>query len=116
MRSCSRTPLALYGVIAARRICVIAANCPTNYYGDNVTLNCVNPCTGTFPFGDPVSKQCVSDCPDGYYGDSALNLCVQRCNFATFHYADNATGNCETLCSPGTFGVNASATDTIPSC
>ena len=94
VRNCSRTPLALYGVIAARRICVIAQDCPPNFYGDNITLVCVNPCSGTYPFGDPISKQCVSDCPDGYYGDLNLNLCVQRCNFATYHYADNATGNC----------------------
>lgn len=116
VRNCSRSPLALFGIIAARRICVTAANCPTNFYGDNNTLTCVNPCSGTLPFGDPVSKQCVSDCPDGYYGDKVSRLCVRICNFTTYHYADNITGNCETLCTLGTFGVNASAYDGIPSC
>ena len=94
VRFCSRSPLALYGVIDVRRICVSAANCPAGFYGDNITLNCVNPCAGTLPFGDPISKQCVSDCPDGYYGDRDSNLCVRMCNFANNYYADNATGNC----------------------
>lgn len=56
-------------------------------------------CYGSFPFGDPVTGQCVVDCPDGYYGDSDLHECVEVCNFDTGHYADNITGNCETLCS-----------------
>lgn len=116
VRNCSRSPLALFGIVAARRICVTAANCPTDFYGNNNTLTCVNPCSGSLPFGDPISKMCVSDCPDGYYGDSDTNLCVQKCNFATLHYADNQTGNCETLCTLGTFGVNATSADTIPSC
>lgn len=89
-------PLALFGAVdtSSNQICVQAKNCPTNYYGNNNTLTCVNPCSGTLPFGDPISKQCVFDCPDGYWGDPANNLCVQTCNFATFHYADNRTGNC----------------------
>ena len=76
----------------------------------------MNPCSGTYPFGDTISRQCVVDCPDGYYGDYNTNLCVSICDFSTYHYADNQTGNCETLCTLGTFGVNATASDHIPSC
>lgn len=93
--SCSRFPLALYGVTTtARRVCVTAANCPPGLFASNITLTCLSPCTGALPFGDPVSNQCVSDCPDGYYGDTNSNLCVQICNIAGFYYADNITGNC----------------------
>lgn len=91
--NCSRTPIALYGNKNTWK-CVIPVNCPANHYADNLTLTCVNPCTGALPFGDPLSRQCVSDCPDGYYGDWALNLCVQNCSNATIRYADNITGNC----------------------
>lgn len=118
VRNCSRSPLLLFGIIATRRVCVTAPNCPTNFFGDNQTLTCVNPCIGILPFGDPISKLCVSQCPDGYYGDIDTHLCVQICNFTTFHYADNQTGYCTTNCSAGTYGVNASliSGDYIPSC
>jgi hypothetical protein len=75
-------------------MCVTAANCPTDYYGDNTTITCVKPCPAALPYGDPVSKQCVTDCPDGYWGDLNANLCVRKCNWTTLHYADNRTGNC----------------------
>jgi hypothetical protein len=94
VRFCSRTPVPLFGLIATRRICVTAPNCPTDYYGDNTTILCVKPCPSALPFGDPISKMCVIDCPDGYYGDRLANLCVRRCNWTTLHYADNRTGNC----------------------
>jgi hypothetical protein len=106
----------LFGVIAARRICVTAVNCPTNYYGNNNTLTCVNPCSGTLPFGDPISRFCVIDCPDGYFGDINLNLCVPICNSTAVYFADNITGNCSAMCSEGTYGVNASIYDPYPSC
>lgn len=73
---------------------MIPSNCPTGYFADNLTLTCVNPCAGSLPFGDPISRQCVSDCPDNYYGDWVLHLCVQFCDNATRYYADNITGNC----------------------
>ena len=111
---CSRQPLMNYGVVSTHR-CVLALDCPTDYYGDNVSRLCVDPCTGDLPFGDTITKMCVSDCPDGYWGDWDLNLCVDECNFGTLHYADNETGNCETLCTEGTFGVNAT-TDDISTC
>lgn len=91
--ACSRTPLALFGNPSTFK-CVLPSGCPNNYYANNNTLTCVNPCSGTLPFGDVISRQCVSNCPDNYYGDSALNLCVLNCNFNTLHYADNITGNC----------------------
>lgn len=116
VRNCSRSPLLLFGVIATRRICVTAANCPTGFFGDNSTLLCINPCSGSLSFGDPITRMCVSECPDGYYGDTVSHLCVQICDFSTLHYADNETGTCVTLCSPGTYGVNASTYDSIPSC
>lgn len=81
-------------MIATRRQCVLAQDCPSGYYGDNNTLLCTNLCAGSLPFGDPISKQCVADCPDGYWGDYDLHLCVQTCNAATYHFADNITGNC----------------------
>ena len=98
--------------------CVEAFNCPPDFYADNVTRLCLDPCTGDFPFGDPVSKMCVFDCPDGYYGDIDTNLCVAVWDFSVDpkHYADNITGNCETLCTLGTFGVNSSAADPLPHC
>ena len=113
--SCSRSPLVTYGIFSTKR-CVVPSSCPASHYGDNTTQLCVNPCTGAFPFGDSVTRQCVLDCPDGTWGDSASHLCEPVCDFTTFHYADNQTGNCETLCTLGTFGVNSSTADPVPSC
>jgi hypothetical protein len=66
--NCSRLPLALFGNSVSFE-CVLPSGCPTNFYGDNQTLKCINPCGGSLPFGDPISRQCVSNCPDNYYGD-----------------------------------------------
>lgn len=83
---------------------MLPKDCPNNYYADNNTLLCISPCTGTLPYADTISRQCVLNCPDDYYGDISLNKCVATCNSSA--YADNATGNCETKCTLGTFGVN----------
>ena len=48
---------------------MIPVNCPTGYFADNLTIDCIQPCGGSLPFGDPNTRQCVSDCPDNYYGD-----------------------------------------------
>ena len=110
--NCSRTPIALFGNRNTWK-CVIPADCPTGQFADNLTLQCISPCTGSLPFGDPISRQCVLDCPDNYYGDWALNLCVQNCSNATVRYADNITGNCEPICTAPTWGTNSS---TSPRC
>ena len=91
--NCSRSPTLLYGNKNTWK-CVKSIDCPAGHFADNLTLTCVSLCTGTLPFGDLISLQCVSDCPDNYYGDWALNKCVQFCSNATIRYADNITGNC----------------------
>jgi hypothetical protein len=106
--NCSRSPLALFGNKATSK-CVIPASCPTGFYADNLTLTCITPCTGTLPFGDSISRQCVLDCPDNYYGDWTLNQCVQFCSNATIKYADNITGNCESVCTSPMYGMNSSS-------
>ena len=108
--SCSRTPLALFGHQSNHK-CVLPKDCPNEYYADNNSLLCIKPCTGSLPYADNFSRQCVLDCPDDTYGDDDLNMCLYNCSGSK--YADNSTGNCETLCTLGTFGVNST---TDPRC
>lgn len=107
LAKCSSSPVALYGNTAFR--CVTANLCGTDLFGNNVTRLCsrCNETNGTLPFGDPISFQCVMNCPATYYGNPVTNLCVLQCDFSLLQYADNKTGNCTTMCSLGTFGVNS---------
>ena len=107
---CSSTPLAYYGHINR---CYLSADCPAGWYGDNSTQLC-SQCAGSlFPFGDNVTKRCVSLCPNNSFGDYTLRLCVVRCDFSLFFYADRFNNVCTKYCRIGTYGVNSS---TFSSC
>jgi hypothetical protein len=90
---CSNTSVALYGNTASHR-CVLPVDCQANYYADNQTQECINPCNVSLPFGDPISRQCVLNCPDNYYGSPLTHTCVLTCDNSNHYYADNMTGNC----------------------
>ena len=105
--TCSSEPISLYGSTSFE--CLTAEECWGNYtiFASNTTRTCAS-CSGTLPFGDPLTRQCVFNCSLTYYGDSNSNLCVLACDFSTnVEYADNATMQCTTLCTYGTFGVNS---------
>lgn len=112
--SCSTQPIPLYGTSNYR--CVNASQCYNlTLFGNNNTRLC-SLCSGTLPFGDPISYQCVKNCQLTYYGDYTLNLCVLTCNFTNLYYADNYTGTCTQLCTLGTFGVNGTSPICQDSC
>jgi hypothetical protein len=105
--TCSSAPISLYGSTAYR--CVTAGQCWSMFgtFGHNSTRQCSS-CSGSLPFGDLISHQCVYNCSLTYYGDLVTHLCVLACDFASRkEYADNATLQCTSLCSLGTFGVNS---------
>lgn len=101
---CSSTILSYYGYSGR---CYLAKDCPPDWFGDNSTQLC-SQCTGTtYPFGDNVTKQCVSLCPNNSYGDYNLHLCVLNCNFTDLYYADRFNNICTKYCNIGTYGVNS---------
>jgi len=88
---CSQTPIPLFGNGVNK--CVNASSCGTSLFGNNNTQLC-SACSGSLPFGDPVTFQCTRTCSANLYGNWNSNLCVATCPFSTLHYADNITGTC----------------------
>jgi hypothetical protein len=81
LAKCTSSPVALYGTGTYR--CVEAKLCGTGLFGNNNTQLC-SACSGTLPFGDPITFQCVYNCSLTYYGNTHTNLCVQTCNYSIF--------------------------------
>lgn len=53
---------------------------PSQTYGDNITLRCVNKCPKN-SYGDKTINVCVraTGCSTGTYGDDSTNVCVAKC-------------------------------------
>lgn len=90
-----------------------ATSCPANYFGDDSTNLCVNPCPiGQGTFGDPaVTNKCVRSCPtvgtDIWYADPSNRQCVRTCSLANNLFGNNNTKTCEAKC----IDVNSFADD-----
>jgi hypothetical protein len=57
--------------------CIPVSSCPTTYYGENSTTQCVVNCiTG---FADSNSGYCIAVCPNSWYGDNTHKVCTQSC-------------------------------------
>jgi len=53
--------------------CVIASNCPLNYYADYQSRSCVLNCNGNF--ADRTAKKCVDICSGSTYADPITGFC-----------------------------------------
>jgi hypothetical protein len=78
-------------------ICVLAASCPSGYYGDFNIRQCTQTCsTGLYKNND--TKTCVTFCPVGLYG-SSTGYCVSPSNCPANQYANNLTHTCVSICN-----------------
>jgi len=81
-----------------------ATSCPADYFGDDSTNLCVNPCPiGQGTFGDPeVTKKCVRTCPTVgttlWYADPTNRQCVRTCSAANGYFGNNNTKTCVSKC------------------
>lgn len=82
---------------AAEPICVLAADCPTDYFADFETRTCTQTCPTGY-YKQNASKLCVIFCPDGQYG-SETGYCVTPLNCPTDQYANNMTKTCVSICN-----------------
>lgn len=58
--------------------CVLAADCPPNYYGDSTTTFCETTCTVTAEYGDNSTKKCQTSCSSGFK-QADIKVCVETC-------------------------------------
>lgn len=108
---------------AFEKTCVQSTGCPTLYYGDNSTLDCVFSCPivnanqtwGYFP-----TKTCVNECYDYTWGDASEGIakCVGKCPSVPEKWAYDGNMTCMTTCptAPAHFGedFNRSCVQTCP--
>ena len=75
--------------------------CPTNYYMENVTRDCVMICPN-LTYADTTSGYCVSNCSSRYSSDDS-NTCVSLC--PSPYFKDPTTFKCVFDCphSPETY-------------
>lgn len=75
-------------------------DCPTNYFGDNVTKNCVEMCpiNGSQTWGHRPTKTCVIKCYGPLWGDASTGrgLCVDICPSLPMKWSYNPTMLCLT--------------------
>ncbi len=86
-------------------MCVLICPLSPDYFGDNVTQQCVLTCPNQTVRDPQGMRRCVniSDCsisPLFLYGDETKDLCVNALNCSDGFYADNNTHKCVKIC-PG---------------
>jgi hypothetical protein len=84
IQNCTNDGLDIYYRNNYTKRCTMAMGCPTNYFGDNATSDCVANCSivnGQHTWGHIATMTCVTQCYGSLWGDNStgLPICVSLC-------------------------------------
>lgn len=99
------------------KICVLSSGCPTNYFGDNSTLDCVFSCprvNGNQTWGYYPTRTCLQECYASTWGDAStgLALCVGICPTVPPKWSYDGNMTCMSTCPtvPSMYGEDFTRT------